>query len=162
MLLSATCGVGHGAPVEPFPAVRRAEGASRQIGAPAGISCVCQVSANSGEPFPSVSARNLLSNDPCRAAEGDEAVKSGPEVSFVGIAFPLSSDRKRLTGKRGGPDLPVGGETGEDKRAGPAADAGEEVALPKRSKVVGFDVEDGPVIDLARRQFGRLDQFSQP
>ena len=57
-----------------------------------------QVSAYSGEPLPAILARNLLSNDNWRPALGDEAVKSGPEVSFVDMAFPLSCARKRLTG----------------------------------------------------------------
>lgn len=64
---------------------------------PDGISAGLQVTANSGHPLPPILARNLLSKDRCRAALGDEAVKSGPEVSFVDMALPLSSDRKRLT-----------------------------------------------------------------
>lgn len=155
-------GVGHGAPVEPLPAMRRADGASWQIGGPAGISSGLQVSANSGEPFASIEARNLLSNDRCRAALGDEAVKSGPEVALVGMATSLSSDRKRLTWKGRGPDFSVSGETGEVKRAGPSADAGEEVALPKRSKVGGIDVEDASLIDIAFWQFARPDQLLEP
>ena len=91
-------GVGHAdrAPEEPFAPMRRADGTSRQIGGPAGISCVFQVSANSGEPCPSSSARNLLSSDDCRAALGDEAVESGPEVARVGNALLTSCDRKWL------------------------------------------------------------------
>jgi len=77
--------------------VRRPETASWQDGGPDGISAGLQVVANSGHPLPPVLARNLLSKDRCRAALGDEAVKSGPEVSFVDMAFSLSSRRKRLT-----------------------------------------------------------------
>ncbi len=86
--------------------------------------------ANSGEPLPSILRRNLLSKDNCRAALGDERVKSGPEVSFVDMALSLSRDRKRLTGKAGGPDFTVGGPAREVEGVGPAANAGEEVALP--------------------------------
>ena len=68
-----------------------------QIGGPDGISCSFQVSTNSGEPFASILARNLFSKHRCRPALGDKAVKSGPEVSLVGMAFPLSRARKRLT-----------------------------------------------------------------
>jgi hypothetical protein len=77
--------------------VRRADARSRQIGGPAGISCSLQVSAYSGEPLAAILACNLFANDRCRAALGDEAEKSGPEVSLVGMALPLSRARKRLT-----------------------------------------------------------------
>src|SRR6185503_5725797 len=95
-------GVGH--PCKALPDMRRADARNRQIGKPAGISPVFQVSAYSGTPFKSIRARNLLSKECCRAALGDKAVKSGPEVSFVGMAFPLSSARKRLTRAGGSPD----------------------------------------------------------
>jgi len=78
--------------------VRRPDARSAQIGGPDGISTVFQISAYSGEPLTSILARNLFSKDRWRAALGDELVKSGPEVSFVGMASVLSSARKRLTG----------------------------------------------------------------
>ena len=55
--------------------------------------------ANSGHPLQPVLARNLVASPrtACRAALGDETVKSGPEVSFVDMALLASSDRKRLT-----------------------------------------------------------------
>ena len=83
-------------------------------------------------------------------------------MSFVGIAFSLSRDRKRLTGKAGGPDFPVLGETGEGEGAGPSADPGEEMALPKRSQIGGFDLKDASLIDLARGQKPALHQLPQP
>jgi hypothetical protein len=70
---------------------------SWQIGGPDGISQTFQVNTYSGEPFAPILARNLLSKDRCRAALGDKAVKSGPEVSFVGRTLSASSARKRLT-----------------------------------------------------------------
>jgi hypothetical protein len=94
--IACASGVGH--PEQSLSDVRRADARSAQIGGPDGISQCFQVSAYSGEPFTSILARNLLSKDRCRAALGDEAVKSGPEVSFVGMASPLSRARKRLTG----------------------------------------------------------------
>jgi hypothetical protein len=109
--------------------VRRAEACSWQDGGPDGISIALQVVANSGHPFPAVLARNLLSKDRCRAALGDEAVKSGPEVSFVDMATLLSRDRKRLTGEARGPDGTGSRPAGEGESVRPAADAGEEVAL---------------------------------
>jgi hypothetical protein len=77
--LSCTVGVDECAkPEQPLPPVRRADARSAQIGCPAGISQLFQVKANSGEPFTSILARNLLSKHRCRAALGDEVVKSGP------------------------------------------------------------------------------------
>src|SRR5262245_13574370 len=89
-------GVGH----EPqsLPDVRRADARSAQIGGPDGIYQSLQVSSNSGEPLAAIRACNLLAKDHCRAALGDEAVKSGPEVSLVGMAAAQSRARKRLTG----------------------------------------------------------------
>lgn len=77
--------------------MRCARARSAQIGSPDGISCALQVSAYSGEPLAAILARNLFSKDDCRAALGDKRVKSGPEVSFVGMALALSRARKRLT-----------------------------------------------------------------
>jgi hypothetical protein len=93
---SRLAGVGH--PEEPLTDMRRADARSRQIGTPAGISKSFQIMANSGEPFAAILAANLFAKDRCRTALGDEAVKSGPEVSSVDMALPLSRDRKRLTG----------------------------------------------------------------
>ncbi len=124
---SRACGVGH--KPEPFPPVRGADTASRQIAGPAGISQRFQVSAYPGEPLPPILARNLFSKDDWRAALGDEVVKSGPEVSFVGMALPLSRARKRLTGTGAGPQGGVVEPAGKPGCVGPPAEAGEEVAL---------------------------------
>jgi len=136
LLALSSCGVGH--PEQPFPLVRCADAASRQIGTPAGISCSFQVRSNSGKPLASKFARNLLSKDRWRSALGDESVKSGPEVSFVGMAFPLSSARKRLTGARSCPAGSV--PFGELECVWPSADPGEEVALVVVFEFIGFDV----------------------
>jgi len=121
--------------------VRRADARSAQIGTPAGISIGFQVSAYSGVPLPAILARNLLSKDNCRAALSDEAVKSGPEVSFVGMAFSESRDRKRLTGDAAGPDGTVVAPAGAAEAVGPDTDAGEEVALVEAAEVGGGNIE---------------------
>jgi hypothetical protein len=105
--------------------VRRADARSAQIGGPAGISQCFQVSSYSGEPFTTISARNLFSKDHWRRALGDEAVKSGPDVALVGMAFSLSRARKRLTRAGAGPDGAA--PAGEVECVVPSADAGEEV-----------------------------------
>jgi hypothetical protein len=121
--------------------VRRTDARSAQIGTPAGISIAFHVSAYSGEPLPAILARNLLSKDDWRAALGDEAVKSGPEVSFVGMAFAESRDRKRLTWAGAGPDGAVVAPAGAAETVGPDADACEEVALVVASEVGGGNIE---------------------
>ncbi len=130
--------IGH--PEQALADVRRARARSAKIGGPDGISSAFQVSAYSGEPFKAIASRDLLSKDRCRAALGDEAVKSGPEVSFVGMALPLSCARKRLTGTGAGPDGTA--PSGEGEGEGPAADAGEEVALVVAKEVVGPNIDN--------------------
>jgi hypothetical protein len=127
-LPSVALAVGH--PEQTVTPVGGADACSWQAGGPDGISIALQVSANSGEPLPPILRRNLLSKDRCRPADGDEAVKSGPEVSFVDMATLLSRDRKRLTWEAGGPDGTASGPAREVEGVRPAADAGEEVALP--------------------------------
>jgi hypothetical protein len=106
-----------------------------QIGGPAGISHCFQVSLYSSVPLAAILVRNLLSKDRCRLALGDEVVKSGPEVSFVGMALSESRARKRLTRAGSGPDGPVVGPTGEAQGVGPSADSGEEMALRVSGKI---------------------------
>jgi len=75
-------------------------------------------------------------------ALGDEAVKSGPEVSLVGMAASLSRARKRLTWAAAGPDRAVVAPSGETERERPSSDAGEEVALAVAAQVVGTNIDD--------------------
>jgi len=141
---SLAFGVGH--PEKALPDVWRADARSAQIGGPDGISQVFQVSTNSGEPFAAKRARNLLSKDRCRAALGDEAVKSGPEVAFVGMALALSRARKRLTGTGACPDWTVVVPSGKAERQGPSANSGEEMALSVFLDIVDLDISDAPLL----------------
>ena len=70
--------------VEPLADVRGADARRCKIGSPDGISERLQVSTYSGQPVSAIDARNLLSKEDCRAALGDELVKSGPEMALVG------------------------------------------------------------------------------
>ncbi len=140
----------------------RSRARSAQIGGPEGISQVFQVSTNSGEPFTSILARNLLSKDFWKSQLGDEIVKSGPEVSFVGMALVRARARKRLTGTGAGPDGATIGPAGKSQGVGPAADPGEEMALDKASEVSGFDIDNAPLVYFARRDMARGDQVAQP
>jgi len=152
--------VGH--PEQPLSPVRRSDARSAQIGSPAGISQSFQVKANSGEPFTSILARNLLSKHRCRSPLGDERVKSGPKVALVCVSLSLASARKRLTGTGAGPDSGAAFESGPPQGERPSADPGEEVALVVSGEVVGIDFKDAPFVNVPRRQVARRDQFSQP
>jgi hypothetical protein len=147
--LSASAAVGVGHPEQAGAAVRRRNARSRQIGGPDGISCSFQVSANSPEPFTSILARNLLSKDDCRAALGDEAVKRGPEVSFVGMALSLSCDRKRLTGTAACPHFAIIWPLSETESVRPAAEASEEMDLTIASQVFRSNVPDVSIVNVS-------------
>jgi hypothetical protein len=154
------CGVGH--PIQPLPAVRRPDARSAQIGSPAGISQVFQVKANSGEPFTSIRACNLLSKDRCRTALGDEAVKSGPQVPLIGVALSFASARKRLTGTGAGPDSSGVFKSGPTQGERPSADSGEEMALVVVSDFIGFHLQNASAVHIPRRQVALRYQFAQP
>jgi hypothetical protein len=87
-------------------------------------------------------ARNLLANNRWKSALGDEVEKSGPEVSLVVIRLSLSRHREGLAGTGAGGDGTIRGPSSKLKGVGPAANPGEEMALPKRSKVGGSDIRD--------------------
>jgi hypothetical protein len=159
-LQSLAAGVGH--PVQPLPPVRRSDARSAQIGSPAGISQVFQVSANSGEPFTSIRARNLLSKDDCRTALGDEIVKSGPKVALVGVALALARARKRLTGTGACPDAGDAFESCPAQGEGPAADPGEEVALVVLGELIGLHLQNAAAVHVASRQLASRDQLAEP
>lgn len=145
-----------------MPDVGRADARRAQIGTPDGISHSFQVSAYSGEPFTSILAANLLANNRCRFARGDEPIKSGPQVSFVGMAFSESRARKRLTRTTGGPDLSFAGPFGESQGETPAADAGEEVALVVSFEIGGFDFDDGSLVNISNWNESFADECAQP
>jgi hypothetical protein len=84
----------------------------------------------------------LLAKDRWRLALGDECVKSGPEVSLVGMATLLSCARKRLTGTGAGPDGVIVGPAGKAKGVVPAGDAGEEVDALVSGKVSGPNIDN--------------------
>ncbi len=142
--------------------MRRPDARSTQIGGPDCILIAFQVSAYSGEPFVAKRATNLFSKDNCRAALGDEAVKSGPEVSLIGMAFALSRARNRLTRTGAGPDGSSIGPAGEAQGVGPSADTGEEMALRVASDVIGLHLLNVALIDVAGCDQPIGDQLAQP
>jgi hypothetical protein len=142
--------------------VRRSDARSAQIGSPAGISQSFQVKANSGEPFTSILARNLLSKHRCRSPLGDEIVKSGPKVALVGVSLSLASARKRLTRTGAGPDSGNAFKSCPSQGKRPSADPGEEVALVESGKVIRFDFKNAPFVNVPRRDLARRDQLAEP
>ena len=89
-------------------------------------------------------------------------MKSGPEVSFVGMAFALSSARKRLTRAGAGPDSAVIGPSGKPERVGPSADAGKEMALVVSGEVARAHVNDASLVNVSARDEVRGDEVSEP
>jgi hypothetical protein len=140
----------------------RADARSAQIGSPDGISHSFQVSSYSSEPFTSIRARNLFSKDDWRLALRDERVKSGPHVSFVGMAFSLSSARKRLTRTGACPDTFVTGPSGEAQGERPSSDCGEEMALGIAGEFIWLYIHDTAFVHFAERYLAGLDEFPQP
>jgi hypothetical protein len=152
-------GVGH--PEKALAPVRRADARSAQIGSPAGISQFFQVKANSGEPFTSILARNLLAKHRCRSALGDEGVKSGPQVPLIGVSLSFASARKRLTGTGTRPDSSDAFKPSPPQREWPASDSGEEVALVESFNLFWSDIENAPFIHGTRRQVALRNQLAQ-
>jgi hypothetical protein len=89
-------GVGHGDPVEAAADVRRVDGASRDIDAPAGVTFSRQVSSHSVEPTIASRSRNLLSHDDRGPGGTDEAKEVGPQMPRIVSTGALASDAERL------------------------------------------------------------------
>jgi hypothetical protein len=131
-------GVGH----EPssVPLVRRADARGLDRLAPHGVAQGFQITSHSGEPCSR--SRNLLSKDDWRASLRDEAPELGPEVTLVVKAALLAGNAERLAGAASGPDGAIVRPSGEPKGVGPAANAGEEMALGELAEVVGSNIDN--------------------
>ena len=84
-----------------------------------------------------------------------------PPWTTVGMAFPLSCARKRLTWTASGPDgavTPSGDLQGEI----PSGDPGEEMAAVVSFKVIGSNLLDASFVDFARHDMPSGDQVPQP
>jgi len=100
-------GVAH--PVQSLSDMRRADARSAQIRRPDGVTRSFQVSENNVEPLEASWARNLLSNDDCRAELADESEELGPEVPRVLELRLLAGRGEGLAGTRAGDDRAVVG-----------------------------------------------------
>lgn len=157
---SRAVGVGH--PVNSVSRVRRTEARSAHTGSPDSISKLLHVSAYSGEPFTPILAINLLSKDRWRSALGDKRVKSGPQVSFIGMAFSVSRARKRLTGTGASPDFSVFGPSGKFECVGPASDSCEEMALRESVESARIQIGDTSFVNFSGWDVSAFDKFSEP
>jgi len=163
-LLSCALGVGQpcSGPVEPLSDVRRAEARSAGIDRPDGVARSFQVSVYKVEPTEAVLACNLLAKDDVRAALRDEAEEVGPEMSLVVEAASLAGGAERLTWARTGPNRTLVTPPGAAQGVAPDANPGEEVALGVTTKVIGFNVLDAALVDIARCDMSGLDKLAQP
>ena len=139
------------APEEPLPDVGCARARSAQIGGPDNISQCLQVSAYSGEPFPSSLTRNLLANDCWRSALFDKLVENGPQVSFIFMSSLFTGLRKWLARKRRSPHGSELRHPGKLQRVRPATDACEEVALRVPLQIFRAYVCNAAGIDMTVR-----------
>ena len=155
-------GVAQGDKPQSFPLLRRADAASRNIGGPHGIACSFQVSANSGEPFKPIAASNLFSKHRWRAALRNEAVPDRPQVALVVCAAALSNPAKRLAWAASGPYGALVGPSCKPERERPSANAGEEVALIKPSKVICSHISNVSLINIAGSNRARSYQVPEP
>jgi hypothetical protein len=114
------------------------------------------------DPSICVLARNLLSNDDCRAALVDEPEPGGPKVPLVIKPCAFACRAERLARAGAGPDGAVVGPSGGAECVTPDADAREKMALSVRPEIGWRDIFDAPGINVAGRDLPSLNQFAQP
>lgn len=150
-----------GVPHEPQPLsdVRRADTTCCKIGNPKGVIFRRQVSVNKVEPNLASLAGNLLAKDRCRLFDSDEMVPVWPEVPLVSKPAAFARRGERLARTRASPYFSISGKIGKRESVGPAADAGEEVALPVGFEIVGGNVENGACIYITVRDELSSDQI---
>ncbi|WCP14516.1 hypothetical protein sphantq_02962 [Sphingobium sp. AntQ-1] len=158
--LSAAIGVTQ--PESAISDMRPAEARSRKRDKPEGVTHGFQVSLYKIEPYASAAARNLLSSDDWRLALLDEVVESGPQMPLVSKPFSLACRAERLARARSRPDRTIIGPTGAAQGVAVDADAGEEVALSKSSKLIWADIFDAPFVNDVGRDVAASDEFAQP
>ena len=138
ILSSWCCGVGH--PVKPLPDVRASEARRAGIDRPDGVRLAFQVSVYSVEPSEAETACNLLANDNARAELCDEWEPDRPKIALIIERFSRPDIAEGLAGAASGPDFPVVRPARLPEGVAPDPDAGEEVALPVASEVVGPNI----------------------
>lgn len=105
MFASDAFGVGH--PVEAVSDVRSTDARRRKRDGPEGVAHGFQVSLYKVEPRLCVLARNLLSNDRCRATLLNEVVKGGPEMPLIVKPASFTCRAERLARTASCPDWAI-------------------------------------------------------
>jgi hypothetical protein len=83
-------------------------------------------------------------------------------VTLVGISFPPSSNRERLTGAASGPNRLICWPSCESEGERPSADSGEEMALTVSLEVFRPYINYTPFVNFAGRNKSRLNEIAKP
>jgi len=142
--------------------MRRPEARSRQTNRPDGVTFSFQVSLNKVEPAVADRSFNLLTKDRDRAALLDELEPGWPEVSGVFEAKLPAGRREPLAGTTAGPNFARVRPPGLAQGVAPDPDPGEEVTLGVALEVLGLDIQNAPLVNVAGRDQPLPDQLPQP
>ena len=161
---SFTTGVGQPicAPVCSVATVRRPDARSREYRRPEGVAASFQIRRYKVEPSPTSRAFNLFPKHDVRATLADEPVEGGPKVPLVSKPASFACRAERLTGAAPGPDGLLVRNSGETQSKGPPAEPGEEMTLPELTEIVGVDVNDGSLVNVAGGDVTGGDEIAEP
>ena len=125
-----------------------------------------QISAHSVEPMVARRSRSLLSqqysgSEASLSRSTDESIHVWPQMPWIIDTEPFAGRRERLTGAGSGPDGPVVRPSSQSSCNGPEPGSGEEMDLRVACEVIGLDILDAAVIDVARRDQPIGDQAAQ-
>lgn len=141
-------------PIESVSDLRAVDGASREIDNPAGDTFRRQISADSVEPTVASLSRNLLSHkdrrsESCAPSGTEQAKYVGPQMPWIGGPEPLAGCAERLTGTGSGPNRSGVRPASKSSCKGPDAGACEKVDLRVAFEIIGLDILDGAIVDIA-------------
>jgi hypothetical protein len=83
-------------------------------------------------------------------------------MSFVGMAFPLSCARKRLTRTGAGPDFAIFGPAGKGEGERPATESSEEVDVLTSKNIVGSEARDAALVNGSGGKMPGRNEASEP
>jgi hypothetical protein len=106
--------------------------------------------------------RNLLSKYDCRLSLRDEMEPSRPEMPLVLKPSALACDAERLARARTSPNGSIVRPSGKTKGVAPDADSCEKMALRVSAELVGSDILDTPLVNVAGRDMACRNQVAQP
>lgn|SRR6478736_388735 len=154
--------VGVGKPEDSLPLVVTTDACSWQITRADIKAEFFQIKRYSVEPFQSVFARNLLTNDRCRVKLPQETMELRPEMPFVEFTKSVTGARKRLTGTASGVDGLVVGPSSEFEGERPSTNSGKPMTLGIFSDFICFDLGYAAFVHVARGNESLADQFAEP